>query len=71
MSLIFSKLNTFEKNSTERSMSKTVIPIDSTDFTSCADAPDVQRRSVIIMSEIRTLTLALSLEGRGEFLAMG
>ncbi len=52
-------------------MSKTVIPIDSTDFTSCADAPDVQRRSVIIMSEIRTLTLALSLEGRGEFLAMG
>jgi hypothetical protein len=35
--VIFSKLRTFEKKSTDRSMSETVIPTVSTDFTSCAE----------------------------------
>ena len=34
-SLIFSKLRTFEQNSTDSSMSETVMPTASRDFTSC------------------------------------
>src|SRR6266850_442418 len=37
-SLTFSKLSTLEKNSTERSISETVMPTASTDFTICAAA---------------------------------
>src|SRR6266513_2510510 len=38
MSPIFSKLRTLEKNSTDRSMSETVMPTVSTDFTICTAA---------------------------------
>jgi len=55
----------FEKNSTDRSISATVIPTASTDLTIWAMAEDDQR-SKANASERKTLTLTLSLKGRGK-----
>jgi hypothetical protein len=62
----FSKAGTLEKNSTDRSMSETVNPTASTDFTSCADISEEQRTRVKKRQK-RTLTLTLSLKSRGKY----